>query len=582
MQHSILLWSLKAGVVLSLLFLAYSLLFKNNTEFKLKRGLLMVLLFAAISFPLISIQISNPLAPQVFPLKQMEMLVNTIGQTPERTAENTQFQMIAIQPNLSVLEIIWLIYLIGAIVSGLILMIELTKLFYWVRNGERQTQIDHNVIKHKHLKQPFSFWKWIFLPVHSNYDEKDLQIILTHENLHIQQRHTIDIILTSVAQIVLWYHPAIYLLQKSIKSNHEALADEAVLKATAFSHYSQTLLAISLQTNSSVIRHYFSLVSSLSKRLKLMKIKKTSKTRTFQSIVMLTLFSAVIATQTVVNGQESNKNSKSNYDNEYAVTTHVPIEIQSEDPILNRGGYTTINGLLFEEFAPILGKIKQTHYSEINNDKLGFSVEITQDRKNFYDGLVRYDQSFNMTKTEFIKDLTEAELESIYSRLTAWYNTRPVQLREYIRLIDKKEFLKLKYVIIKSRILSDTSQPFLTDNRIFEKSEVDQEALPVGGMSIFVNNVALNLMLDEAISLNVLPDNIEFQFVVGSKGIVTQVNLISKIKGDEDHMDKVYKMLGQLNRNILKYSMDYGWKPAIKDNEQVSSFVKIQIPKSLL
>ena len=48
-----------------------------------------------------------------------------------------------------------------------------------------------------------------------------------HEDIHIKQLHTVDVIFFELIGIITWFNPVIYLFKKSIKNIHEYLADEA-------------------------------------------------------------------------------------------------------------------------------------------------------------------------------------------------------------------------------------------------------------------------------------------------------------------------------------------------------------------
>ncbi|MCH5687432.1 hypothetical protein LWM68_26105 [Niabella sp. W65] len=78
---------------------------------------------------------------------------------------------------------------------------------------------------------PHSFLNTIFL----NSDEYQAQHIekeiLEHELAHIRQKHSWDILFVELLQIFYWFNPFIYLYKRSIKINHELLADAAVVKS---------------------------------------------------------------------------------------------------------------------------------------------------------------------------------------------------------------------------------------------------------------------------------------------------------------------------------------------------------------
>ena len=76
---------------------------------------------------------------------------------------------------------------------------------------------------------PHSFLNNIFI------GEKDYKIgidpqIICHERAHVDQLHSVDIIIVELLQIVCWFNPLIPLYRRAIQLNHEFLADDAVVK----------------------------------------------------------------------------------------------------------------------------------------------------------------------------------------------------------------------------------------------------------------------------------------------------------------------------------------------------------------
>jgi hypothetical protein len=75
---------------------------------------------------------------------------------------------------------------------------------------------------------PFSFGRSIF--VHPSVrNMPDFPRILDHEQAHIHQYHTLDILLTQVVLLLQWWNPIAWMLQRSIRQNLEFLADQSVI-----------------------------------------------------------------------------------------------------------------------------------------------------------------------------------------------------------------------------------------------------------------------------------------------------------------------------------------------------------------
>ncbi|ORL43967.1 M56 family metallopeptidase, partial [Zunongwangia atlantica] len=84
------------------------------------------------------------------------------------------------------------------------------------------------------------------------------QEILEHEEAHVRQKHTLDLLILEVLQIIFWFNPLFIFIKKSMRLNHEFLADEAVLKQN-FSPlaYSNLLLESSINSHQNGITSSF-------------------------------------------------------------------------------------------------------------------------------------------------------------------------------------------------------------------------------------------------------------------------------------------------------------------------------------
>ena len=74
----------------------------------------------------------------------------------------------------------------------------------------------------------FSFWNHICL--HKQDLEKSE--VLLHEQIHVNQYHSIDKLLFDVLKAIFWFNPFVHSLEKELSQVHELLADEGVLKST--------------------------------------------------------------------------------------------------------------------------------------------------------------------------------------------------------------------------------------------------------------------------------------------------------------------------------------------------------------
>jgi TonB family protein len=129
---------------------------------------------------------------------------------------------------------------------------------------------------------PFSYFKHIVI---SEQDYRDNpQEILTHEKAHIDLRHSLDVVFTSVVTLFQWWNPAAWLLCRELRQVHEYEADEAVLQEGIDARQYQLLLI-----RKSVGNQLFSMANnfnyqSLKKRIRMMTINKSSRWKQLRAL----------------------------------------------------------------------------------------------------------------------------------------------------------------------------------------------------------------------------------------------------------------------------------------------------------
>ena len=77
---------------------------------------------------------------------------------------------------------------------------------------------------------PFSFGRTIYLDP-AQHPAPELAAVLRHEQVHVRQWHTLDVLLAQLALAAAWCNPAAWLLRRALLDNLEYLADHAVLAA---------------------------------------------------------------------------------------------------------------------------------------------------------------------------------------------------------------------------------------------------------------------------------------------------------------------------------------------------------------
>ncbi|MCF0064725.1 M56 family metallopeptidase [Dyadobacter chenwenxiniae] len=90
-----------------------------------------------------------------------------------------------------------------------------------------------NKIKNPGDNAAFSFFKYKVV----DRNVSNFEMIDYHEDVHIRQWHSLDILFFEIVAIVAWFNPVVYFYQRSIKRTHEFLADRET--ARHFGNYYQ-------------------------------------------------------------------------------------------------------------------------------------------------------------------------------------------------------------------------------------------------------------------------------------------------------------------------------------------------------
>jgi bla regulator protein BlaR1 len=169
-----------------------------------------------------------------------------------------------------------MLFWIGAIVFAIRLLIQLFSLYKLYKNSKPATIQDHDVRLTNADISPFSFWQSIYINP-ENLNPDDLKSVLQHEQVHVKEWHTLDILLAEISVIFYWFNPGVWLIKKAVRENVEFITDRKILqKGTDSKTYQYSLLNVSITaTTPSGITNHFNF-STLKKRIKMMNVKQSS------------------------------------------------------------------------------------------------------------------------------------------------------------------------------------------------------------------------------------------------------------------------------------------------------------------
>lgn len=132
----------------------------------------------------------------------------------------------------------------------------------------------------------FSFWKSIYLNP-GQHDEEELKAVLEHEQVHVKELHTFDILLAEMAVIFYWFNPGIWYMRKAVKENVEFITDQKILKQGADRKaYQYSMLQSSVGIRPSVLMNNFNL-TGVKRRIVMMNSRKSSSFQLIRYVCLL-------------------------------------------------------------------------------------------------------------------------------------------------------------------------------------------------------------------------------------------------------------------------------------------------------
>ena len=124
--------------------------------------------------------------------------------------------------------------------------------------------------------------------------EDEKQEILTHEQTHVRQWHSIDVIISEIVNIICWMNPFAWLLKTEIRLNLEYLADHKVMESgTNKKAYQYHLLGLANQNRQTGLYNNFNL-SHLKNRIKMMNKRRTKKIAKTKYLLFAPLAAALL------------------------------------------------------------------------------------------------------------------------------------------------------------------------------------------------------------------------------------------------------------------------------------------------
>ncbi len=228
-MNDFLIYLMQSAFCLAALYLIYWLFLRKDTFFRANRFYLISSLFLSFTLPLFKVPVfySDP-----------EVTYVVILETVNVTAENISS---GIMNNWTIYQTLLIIYLTGVVLFLIRFIFQLFQLFWIINKYGVAEENGLKIVKLEKNFSSFSYFNYVFLSESITSDENRNEII-KHEMAHIQQHHSLDLIILELFIVFQWFNPVIWLYKFSLKGIHEFLADDKLLSSGTNKLFYQTLL----------------------------------------------------------------------------------------------------------------------------------------------------------------------------------------------------------------------------------------------------------------------------------------------------------------------------------------------------
>jgi TonB family protein len=285
---SLIHYLLEANLYLAAFYLLYVLLLRSETLYQLNRAYLLGTSLLAFIIPVLQLGILKP---------EIKHLENTGSISIDMEPVSVSvIPASVVAPKWGMIDYALALYGIVTLVMFVLLVYKIVKLVSLSKKGDSKRQNGFTVIEIPGENVAFSFFGYLFV----NRELSTSETIIHHEQVHIRQKHSWDVIYLELLKIFNWFNPAIYLLQKSLKEVHEFIADEQVAEVeNGAADYADFLISNAYGLTQNQLTNSFFNKNLLKRRIIMLYQKKSGRAARLKYLLTLPLMGGLLCLSTL-------------------------------------------------------------------------------------------------------------------------------------------------------------------------------------------------------------------------------------------------------------------------------------------
>lgn len=468
--------------------------------------------------------------------------------------------------------------------SNILVFIYLTGILFFIGRFIFQLISVQILLKRKKSGSAFSFFKKKVV----DQNLPQVQTIQKHEEIHIRQWHTLDILFFEVVGIITWFNPVIYFYKTTVKHIHEYLADE---EAASFQgdkeQYALLLLSSAFGVPANKLTNSFFNKSLIKKRIYMLHKQRSRKT----AILKYGMFVPLLAVTLIMSSATIRNNEK---------LKKVAEEIPLEEPLnVVKEAITGTKNISNNTVIEVLGKPAATGTAS--------NTKANTDWTDFYNHLkrtIRYPAAAYESKVQgnsqikFTVNNSEAEAVSAATSLGAGCDAEVMRAilsySKFKNIPDGKYTFSVKFILNNdetqstSAVLKNETLPAIKgyivlpseivivgylkksassnsgDSKVYDFVSLDKQPHFPGGMQEFYKYLGKNVKYPQEAQNNNIQGKVFLSFVVETDGTLTDIKVDRSVGSGLD--EEAVRLIKESPK----------WIPGMQDGQNVR--VKYNIP----
>ena len=267
----------KVNGLIILFYLMYVVFLRKETFFTSNRWYFLTGLLLSLVLPLITFTKTIWVEPTPIPEYYEEAIPITYNTIETPTQAPLDWSLILMST-----------YFVISILIIMKIGMELVSFFRRIQKQNKQKESNYTLVDSNSAENPFSFFSYIVINK-DMFTEEELQHILTHESIHVKQKHSFDVLIGKVFCAIFWVNPIIWLYRKAMLQNLEFIADNETFQQIENKYeYQKTLLkVVTHQHDLSITNQFYQ--SLIKKRIVMLHTNQSHKKNVWKYATILPL-----------------------------------------------------------------------------------------------------------------------------------------------------------------------------------------------------------------------------------------------------------------------------------------------------